>query len=221
MLSRIAERHGAELSGGYLSYCPWVEGIRYKTAGRTCFQEQETMFNETIPALDPDIVVLAHRSYDDPARYVDLVDADAGGLTAGTDEATEAVRRRMTALVAKLRADGRKVVMVEPIPVTSEEKNPVTCLSAAHSVEECRFVTHLRPTPEEQVMRELDEQDDGVWSLDLDALACPWLPICDPVIGDEVVRSDDNHLTVTYATTMLTDPVEAFLVDNGILEAER
>jgi len=128
------------------------------------------------------------------------------------------VRRRMTDLVTELRADGRKVVLVEPIPVTSDEQNPLTCLSAAEAVEECRFVTRLRPTPEEQVMRELDEQDDGVWSLDLDALACPWLPICDPVIGGEVVRSDDNHLTLTYVDTMLTDPVETFLLDNGILE---
>jgi hypothetical protein len=107
--------------------------------------------------------------------------------------------------------------MVEPIPVTSEDKNPIKCLSAAEFVEECRFVTHLRPTPEEQVMRELAEADDGVWTLDLDALACPWLPICDPIVNDEVVRFDDNHLTVTYATDVLTDPVQAFLLDNGIL----
>jgi peptidoglycan/LPS O-acetylase OafA/YrhL len=222
MLAEIAERHDAELSGGYLSYCPWIEGIRYTVTPHTatlkgCFGEQEKMFDETVPALDPDIVVLAHRSYDDPAELVNIFDVDEGRRRAGTEEATQAVRRRMTDLVQKLRADGRQVVIIEPVPIAPVDQDPVPCLSETEIAEACRFVTHVEPTPQERIMRELAAADDGVWTVDLDELACPWFPICDPVVEGEVVRSDNNHLTVTFATEVLTDAVDQFFVENGIL----
>ena len=219
MLSGIAERHGAELSVGFLSYCPWTKGIRYAGIGRTCFAEQQTMFEETIPELDPDIVVLVHRSYDDPANRLDVADVDAGRLELGSDEATAAMRKRITDVVDGLRADGRLVVMIEPVPVAPRDQNPVTCLSGAEFVESCRFVTQTEPTPEEQIMREVAKEDAGVWSLDLDSLVCPYKPICDPVVLGRVVRSDDNHLTTTFATAVLSDAVDEFLVNNGVLAA--
>ncbi len=219
MFSGIAERHGAELSVGFLSYCPWTSGIRYAGIGGTCFAEQKTMFGETIPELDPDIVVLVHRSYDDPANRLDLADVDAGRLASGSDEATAAIRERITDVVDGLRADGRLVVMIEPVPVAPRDQNPLTCLSGADFVESCRFVTQTEPTPEEQIMRQVAKEDAGVWSLDLDSLVCPYQPICDPVVLGMVVRSDDNHLTTKFATAVLSDAVDEFLIKNGVLAA--
>ena len=40
-------------------------------------------------------------------------------------------------------------------------------------------------------------------SIDFDRQVCPYLPICDPVVDGMVVHHDDNHLTVTFADTLL------------------
>lgn len=162
---------------------------------------------------------LVHRSYDDPANRVNLIDVDAGRLESGSDEATAAVRKRITELVDDLRVDGRLVVMIEPVPVAPRDQDPLTCLSGAEFVEPCRFVTHTAPTPEERIMRQVADADAGVWSLDLDSLVSPFKPICDPVVRDRVVRSDDNHLTTTFAIAALVDPVDVFLIENAILSA--
>ena len=47
----------------------------------------------------------------------------------------------------------------------------------------------------EQIYRRLDKQDDDVWSLDLDHLVCPYLPICDPIVNHQVTKIDAGHLT--------------------------
>ena len=93
---------------------------------------------------------------------------------------------------------------------------PLRCLSGGTYIEECRFVTSLQPTPEEQEFRRVDKEYSNVWSLNLDPLVCPYLPICDPVAGGLMVRLDSNHLTTTFAESLLPS-VERFLLDNGII----
>ena len=64
--------------------------------------------------------------------------------------------------------------------------------------------------------RRLDQEDEGVWSLDLDRDICPFLPICDPIVQGVPVRLDGSHLSASFAE-QLAGPLEAFLVDNGVL----
>ena len=83
-------------------------------------------------------------------------------------------------------------------------------------MEECRFVVDPGPTNLEEIYRGLDADDDRVWSMDLDAMACPYLPICDPIVDGLVVRLDGHHLTQAYARS-LAPAVTAYLTDNGIV----
>jgi hypothetical protein len=42
-----------------------------------------------------------------------------------------------------------------------------------------------------------------VWSLDLDRLVFPRLPVCDAIVNNAIVRRDANgHLTATFARTV-------------------
>jgi hypothetical protein len=82
---------------------------------------------------------------------------------------------------------------------------------------ECRFVTRDQPSTEDILLRELADEEPAVVSIDADHLACPYLPICDPVLGGSVVWRDGNHLTSTHAR-FVGPTVAAYLVQQGVLE---
>ena len=68
----------------------------------------------------------------------------------------------------------------------------------------------------EKLYRTVDKQDDNVWSLDIDRLVCPYLPICDPIINHHIVTIDGAHLTATFSST-LEQPIAELFRSNGIL----
>ncbi len=191
-------------------------GIAYHGVGRDCFTDQADLYDRILPELDPDIVFLAHRPIDDVNVPLAIADEDDGPLGDDVARQTEALDRRITDLVRDLRADGRTVVIFEPIPVVAIADNTLTCLSLVQALEPCRFVTRTGPGPQERIFRRLADADPGVVAVDLDPLVCPYLPICDPVVDGMVVKRDDNHLTVTFANSML-DEVEAFLIAEGVV----
>ena len=151
---------------------------------------------------------------DDVSGDLPITD-EVDGQLEGEEARQAALERRITDVVDRLRADGRTVVMFEPIPVVSQEDDTLTCLSQAKALEECRFVTSTRPGGEERIMRSLAEGDDGVVSVDLDPLVCPYLPICDPVVDGQIVKVDDDHITNTFGRTLL-DPVDEYLTAQGV-----
>lgn len=158
---------------------------------------------------------LAHRPVDDPNDELDVVDLEAGGPLRGAERAA-ALERRVRETVAALVADGRTVVVFEPVPVAPTDLDPRGCLEKRNAVEPCRFVAS-GSTREDQVIREVAEGGAGrVVAIDADELTCPWLPICDPMVGGEVARRDNNHLGITFSRTLL-GPIEEYLVAQGVL----
>jgi hypothetical protein len=117
--------------------------------------------------------------------------------------------------VSELRGNDRKVVLIQPTPF-SRTIDPLSCLSQADVVEECRFVAPAQPSGLARLYRRLDQQDDHVWSLDLDQLVCPYFPICDPIVDHQVVRVDAEHLTVAFSTS-LGPELDALFKQNGII----
>ena len=55
-----------------------------------------------------------------------------------------------------------------------------------------------------------------MWSLDIDRLVCPYLPICDPLIDHHFVTIDGAHLSATFSST-LAAPIAEFFRSNGIV----
>jgi peptidoglycan/LPS O-acetylase OafA/YrhL len=217
MVAKLARRDHAQLTFAPLPYCPWVRGIRYTGLGRNCPKDQDDLYDRLIPEVDPDVVILAHRTVDDPLNRLPIEEVHRRELT---DPKTEvaALRAHVTATVHALRRQGRKVVLIEPVPVSRREDNPETCLSKAKFLEQCRFVSHTAQTPEERIFRDLAAADSGVVSVDFDHQLCPYLPICDPVVRGMVVRHDDTHITRTFALSLL-DYFAHTLADHGVLKS--
>jgi peptidoglycan/LPS O-acetylase OafA/YrhL len=212
----LAEHGDLQISAAVLPECPWVRGVRYASLGQECTDAQNAWYGEILTALDPDVVVLAHRAIDDPASPVPIVGDETGRIGSLTPEGEDLLRAQSAATVNHLRSRDLRVVIVEPLPVTPKDRDPLDCLSTKGDVAACRFVANARPTQQEQAFRQLAADDPAVWSLDLDSATCPYLPICDPIVDGLVVRRDNTHITTRYART-LVDGLERYFVDNGIL----
>jgi hypothetical protein len=215
MMEQLARREHYELVFAPLAYCPWTKGVQYAGLGRTCLSDQRVIFDKVIPEVDPDVVILAHRTIDDPLNTLAI--AAQGHELKTPSQREAALRSSITSVVHDLRAAGTKVVLVEPIPVSSNQDDPEKCLSKAKFLEQCRYVATVGPTGEEKIYRDLAAADPGVVSLDLDRLVCPYFPICDPEVGGIVVKHDDTHLTRTFAMSLL-GPFTRSLVADGVLQ---
>jgi hypothetical protein len=87
-------------------------------------------------------------------------------------------------------------------------------------LETCRYVAASAPQQDEheRYYRSLAEQD-GVFSMDMDRLVCPFLPICDPVIDHAIVKWDQNHLTDEFSQSIASG-IDDYLKQVGIVPDE-
>ena len=100
-------------------------------------------------------MITANQPFDDPTSTRPIQDAETGPVDVGTPAFADVVRRRTEESVQTFLDDGRKVVMIEPIPVSANSDDPLKCLSNATYFEECRFVANMQPTAVEQIYRDL------------------------------------------------------------------
>ena len=163
---------------------------RRPTSPQTCRPIRTTGTTGSSRDFDPDIIVLAHRTFDDPLTPSrDRACRRATRVIRHTRIRRAATRTRgRPRRSTELRADGRKIVIIEPFPIAPGVFNPFTCLSKAKYLDECRYVA-ARPTPLEKYFRSLANGRD-VFTLNLDRLVCPYLPICDPIVNGVVVKKD-------------------------------
>jgi SGNH domain (fused to AT3 domains) len=220
-LTAIAEQHDLTLSVSVSRVCPWqheleVPSIPGLSRLETCQTMKDDLYARVVPELDPDIVVAMNLGYDNPGFWVSYLGPDLETLDPSSREYDAWLERATVSALDELEADGRSVVVLEPIPLPRDSFDQLDCLSNASVVEECRYVTRAEPTPLEEIYRRLDAADDAVWSTDIDQLVCPFLPICDPIVNGQVVRTDVSHLSTGFAET-LAPALEDYLVSNGIV----
>jgi peptidoglycan/LPS O-acetylase OafA/YrhL len=218
LFEEIAEERGLTLSAAVAPACPWQAGLQYLQDPAACIDHQDNLYPGVVDALDPDIVVVANRSFDDPVSPLFVEDQTEGRLPPTSQEYLDSVAARTDETLEIFRAAGRQVLIMEPIPVAPRDEDPVICLSAAEFIDECRYVATAEPTSVEQIYTAAAEADDGVWAIDLDRSVCPYFQICDPIVDQLIVKRDTSHLTASFART-LADEVEQFLDDNGLLSA--
>jgi peptidoglycan/LPS O-acetylase OafA/YrhL len=218
----LANTEHLTLSGSIHLSCPWQRNLyalplvapAQRMTG--CQQEREDTYNRVIPQLHPDIIVVMNQSYEEPAYGSPYLGPDRQQLPNGSPEYNAWLQQTTVEAVNQLRADGRKVVILEPVPRAPDRMDTLACLSTATVVEQCRYIASTEPSTLEKLYRTVDKQDDNVWSLDLDRLVCPYLPICDPIVDHRIVTIDGAHLTATFSST-LEQPIAELFRSNGIL----
>ena len=212
-LTTLAEERGYTLSAAVAPGCPWQRGIlragegpigtEVQDLGPPCRAHHDEWYDTIIPGSDPDLVIGANQPWDDPQSTRQIEDEELGPVRTGSKRFLNVVRNRTRSTVEDLLADGRQVILLEPVPVAGEADNPITCLSEATRFDECEFQTGTDVLPVENAYREIAaDHPDDVFSLDIDRAVCPGTPTCAPLIDGLIVRWDPAHLTQRFVVTL-------------------
>jgi hypothetical protein len=214
LFTEIAHLENLTLSVSVHGGCPWQRHLYTPFKVRACRAQKEDLYKRVIPALNLDVIIAVNLGYGTPGPYPNpLQDQHTRQATSTT---VEQVTR---ASVAALTVGGRKLLIVEPIPLPRLPGltfNPLTCLSKATVLETCRYQAFAQPLPLELLYRRIAQQDRLVHSLDLDRAVCPFDPLCDPVVNGQIVKWDPSHLTGEFARSLVPQ-VDLYLRRTGII----
>jgi hypothetical protein len=215
----IAKKEAWTFSVAILPLCPWQRGLEYGAANgghrSDCARHQAAWYGHIIPRLHADIVVVSNQAYDDPVFHPTF--ALPNGRSGSVDDPgiENAIRNLSRASVRALERQNRRVVIIEPIPITARGVDPLSCISAGGPLTRCAYRASVVASPLERFYRSL-AVPERVVSLNVDRLVCPRLPICDPILHDIIVKRDGSHLTATYST-YLSAAIDADLRRRGAL----
>jgi peptidoglycan/LPS O-acetylase OafA/YrhL len=222
-LTAIAKQDNLTLSIAVKGGCPWQQNLyapEISIPGKTnrpqdCKAQKDDLYNRVIPQLNPDIIIAMNLAYENPIEPLQFMNADGQTLIRRSSSYYPEIEAATKQSIAAMSDGGRrKVVLLEPIPVT--RFNPLDCLSKATYIEQCRYVASALPDRLEQFFRSLAKHDRNVWSINLDKLVCPFLPICDPIVNGQIVKWDPTHLTVKFAQSIAPE-LNTYLQQNNIL----
>ena len=216
----IAKAQSMKLSVAIRPDCPWQRGLQYQLPPaiiNPCKVRQVDWYDRTIPELAPDIIVLVHQEYDDSLRPQNMIAADGHRLLTKNADFEPRIAEATTESLAALAAPGRKVVIMEPIPIAPIGFDPLSCISNGRPLTQCAYRTGTSSTPLESFYRSVAD-GKGVFDIDADRLVCPRLPTCDAVVGGMIVKRDASHITGTFAES-LTAELTALLHNESVLSA--
>ena len=212
-LTAIARRESLTLVLASHPSCPWPQDLGGLGISTTCPAQRADWYNRVVPEFDPDIIFLANRPYDAPGNLLPMA-VSGRRVTAQDPLGLDAIATSTARSLHLLSRPGRQLVMIEPTPLPEQlDFDPLSCVSSGSS--HCSFSVSTPVTALDQVYRNLGTGSD-VKTLELNHLACPRLPVCDPVVNDIIVRRDHTHLTATYVLA-LTNALQTILHDQGIL----
>jgi hypothetical protein len=213
--TEIAKAEGWTLSVSVAGACPWQLDLDTPFQTSLCKAMKADLYQRVIPALQPNLIIAVNLGgYDQPGNYFPFEDQN------GKRVGFSAVESTTKSSLAALRAGGRSVLLVEPIPIPSSPSpffDPYKCLEKAKVQEECRYTADPSPSPVDLLYRAAARRDSNVYSLDLDRQVCPLLPVCDPVIDGQIVKLDPSHLTADFVAT-LAPYIETYMKSVGLIK---
>lgn len=204
----MARSEGVTLSLAIAAGCLWQRDA-YKLNDdivARCRRTKTDAYEQVIPALDPDLIVLINAR--EPKGPVGA---------AYTDSPFDQTLRRSTRESLDELGKGRQLLIVEPAPTPTDPAiNPLDCLDEADVVEQCRFVASTGTNWLLEEERTLATASDSIATADFSHLICPFFPICDPIVDDKVVFWNGRHITSEYSRT-LGDDVGRYLKEQGLI----
>ncbi len=197
MFRRIARERDLTLSLNIVPGCLWQEGLtNLKSAeetAKTCDEGRVGWYDEALPVLAPDVVVLVARPRDDESWGEAVVRRDGADLPL-----EESVVESSQETLDKITASGARVVVVERL-IMPETFEPTECLSTTEDPARCAVPVPLGTSPTDAFAVAAAAGDDTVDTVDLNPAFCPTAPMCQPVVDGEIVWRDDHHVTARFA----------------------
>ena len=210
----LAKEHDFNLDLNVLAGCPWQEELtndrQAADTAKACAGARVGWYDDVLPRLRPDLVVLLARPRDDPDEW--------GRIAVRRDGKKERLGK---AVLESTQATLAKITKVAPVVVVQrlimpETFEPADCLASAARVGECVVTASSKPSSSDSYVTTLAAEDPRVHTLDLNPIFCPTAPVCSPIQQQTLVWRDDHHYTVRYAAAM-RQKVWASLTRTGLL----
>ncbi len=199
MFEALAKDHDLTLSVNIRAGCPWQEGlmnIKSSPSGQErCEAARVGWYDEVLPQLDPDVVILVSRPRDDESWTDVVVRRD------GKDQSLEqAMATTSKETLAKIRDVAPRTLVVERM-IMPETFQPDDCLTTAAHPSQCAVPVPLKTSPTDAYFISQAARSRSLFTVDLDPAFCPSAPICQPVVGRDIVWRDDHHVTAEFAVS--------------------
>ena len=218
MFKKLAEEHDLTLSLAIVPGCPWQEGLDNAKLGpetaETCEEGRVGWYDEALPELDPDVVVLLDRPRDDPLVWGDVVSRRDGQQQPLQRAVFETTRDTL----AKISKFADKTVVIERL-IMPETFNPVDCLATSTRVGQCAVPVPTAPSASDGYYAAAAAQSSDILTVNLNGVLCSNAPVCLPMDGKQVVWRDDHHYTATYTTARRND-IWKVLSDAGAFKTD-
>lgn len=197
-LAELAQEHGFRLYGSIVSSCPWMKGVypgrSSKSNEEQCRAARDGFYDATLPAMEPDLVLLSslHRSgrewegglVDTVGRRLPLHRLQAEGVDA---------------TVAAIEDIGAKAVIFKSIMGTNgweiDGPDPLDCLARAETLRDCVVLAPRGQPIVDGFFDRAATLEDSVATVDVNAMVCPNPPVCPPILEGAVVWRNHDHLT--------------------------
>ncbi|MBA2507928.1 MAG: acyltransferase [Nocardioidaceae bacterium] len=215
MFGALAEKHDLTLSTNILVGCMWQQNLYLGEASgnreQRCTGARRDWYEQALPQLKPDVVILVQRPRDDVGAWSDIVrrrDGQDQPLAAATWESTEQT-------VQTIVEQGARPLLIEQM-VVPDTFHASDCLAAAAQAAECAVPVPVETAPSDAFFLTAAAASPEVYTANLNPAFCPSSPVCAPVVDSEIVWRDDHHYTASFATSR-ADEVWRLIEQTGVL----
>ncbi|MFC5493895.1 acyltransferase family protein [Nocardioides caricicola] len=203
-LHRLAEDRGFRLSTDIMNNCPWQRGLSFGKADpsvqEACAAMREELYDTILPAMKPDLVILASNVRTTPGWEAQAQADDAAEHPRETYD--QMMLRKARDTVAEIAATGARVNITHTTFGTNGYDlggfDPLDCLARADQQADCAVVPPRTAPSVDAGYAEMAVTMDGVYTSDLGPAYCPGVVLCAPIVEGEVVWHDLNHLSSAF-----------------------
>ena len=216
MFTQIAEEQDLTLSLNVVEGCLWQEQLRNRKSSEeeqaNCEEARVDWYDEVLPELDPDVVVIMSRPRVEAEEWEDVVERRDG-----KEQPLEVMTRRATLhTLGDLERVVPTTLVVDRLAMP-ETFDPPDCLTTEVDPSRCSVEDPPGIATSDLLVHRLAARRSGVQPVDLNPAFCPGAPVCLPVVEDQVVWRDDHHVTAGYAVSR-RDQVWQILQETGAFD---
>jgi peptidoglycan/LPS O-acetylase OafA/YrhL len=196
MMKRLAREHDFTLALNVVIACPWQRGVVNAGQPRKhqveCATARDRWYDDVLPRLRPDIVMLAALPRDEGSWQGKFIAAHG---PSGTPVAT-VVDRSTKDTLARVRRAGARSLLVQGLNGTNGLE-PLDCLARARHLADCVVTPPAERPISDAIFRSQAVRKPDVYTVNLNPAMCPDSPLCLPVLGRTVVWRDTFHFTAS------------------------
>ncbi len=194
MYEQLAKDHGFQLSVNIMHACPWQADLinynRPPAERQECIAERGAWYDDVLPQLDPDLMILVSNSYDNEKKY-----AKGFKRIGGSDESLSQLLNNTTQETIGRFTDlgARSLITLNTLETGGID--PLDCLARATYLSQCTIPARMGSRPSDAYYTIAALDSDEVYTVDVNPVVCPDAPLCLPILNGVVVWRDPDHLT--------------------------